>query len=379
LNKARYIMIGGFLGAGKSTSILRFAERLTAAGKRVGLITNDQGAGLVDTALMRAGGFPVEEIAGGCFCCRFGSLKDAADRLSTETRPDVFLAEPVGSCTDLIATVSYPLRRLYGDAFDITPLSVLVDPIRALRVLELEEGARRLSPKVCYVYRKQLEEADIIIINKIDLLTPQRQELLRAGLAEQYPEATVYACEVRNDRGLDAWYEHVLTRSGRWADSMSIDYQTYGEGEALLGWLNGTVQLQAEPPTDGNTLLAEFAAHVQQHLIAADGEVAHLKMTLAPGDGSGELGVINLVRNDAQPEATHTLLDPIDAGELIVNLRAEAAPEILEAAFQAALAYCAKSRSGVEFHLDHLEHFRPGAPVPVHRDPSASQPGAISC
>jgi G3E family GTPase len=53
LSKARYIMIGGFLGAGKSTSVLRFAERLSAAGKQVGLITNDQGAGLVDTTLMR--------------------------------------------------------------------------------------------------------------------------------------------------------------------------------------------------------------------------------------------------------------------------------------------------------------------------------------
>jgi Ni2+-binding GTPase involved in maturation of urease and hydrogenase len=376
LSKARYIMIGGFLGAGKSTSVLRFAERLSAAGKQVGLITNDQGAGLVDTTLMRAGGFPVEEIAGGCFCCRFGSLKDAADRLSADTRPDVFLAEPVGSCTDLVATVSYPLRRLYGDDFDIAPLSVLVDPIRALRVLELEPGARRLSSKVCYVYRKQLEEADIIVINKIDLLTPQQLELLRAGLAAEYPQARIFACEVRNNAGVDPWYEEVVSGTGRWGEAMSIDYQTYGEGEALLGWLNATLQLDAESGTDGNSLLAEFASAIQQRLIEADGEVAHLKMTLSPGDGSGELAVVNLVRNDAQPEATHTLLDPVDRGELIVNLRAEAAPDILEAAFQGALGDCARGGSGVQFHLDHLEHFRPGAPVPVYRDATAPQSGA---
>src|SRR5688572_21027432 len=151
-NKPRYIMIGGFLGAGKTTAVLKLAEHLTAQGLRVGLITNDQSVNLVDTAMLASHGFAVEEITGGCFCCRFNSLVDAADALSKETRPDVFIAEPVGSCTDLKATVSYPLRRIYGDNFSVAPLSVLVDPIRALRVLGLEEG-KAFSPKVLYVYR----------------------------------------------------------------------------------------------------------------------------------------------------------------------------------------------------------------------------------
>ena len=70
--KARYIMVGGFLGAGKTTAMLRLAENLHSQGPRVGLITNDQSHGLVDTAIAElASGYPVEEITGGCFCCRF--------------------------------------------------------------------------------------------------------------------------------------------------------------------------------------------------------------------------------------------------------------------------------------------------------------------
>ena len=69
--KARYIMIGGFLGAGKTTAILQLAQKLHSQGTRVGLITNDQSFGLVDTALLNSQGLPVEEITGGCFCCRF--------------------------------------------------------------------------------------------------------------------------------------------------------------------------------------------------------------------------------------------------------------------------------------------------------------------
>src|SRR4029453_8308730 len=177
---AEYVMVGGFLGAGKTTALLRLAQPLLSGGPRVGVITNDQSQGLVDTTMVAAKGYPVEEITGGCFCCRFTSLTDAADRLTRDARPDFFLAEPVGSCTDLRATVQYPLRRLYGDDYRVAPLSVLVDPLRASRALGLEAG-RLFSPKVLYVYEKQLEEADLLVINKMDLLSEsQRTDLERA-------------------------------------------------------------------------------------------------------------------------------------------------------------------------------------------------------
>ena len=157
-SKARYIMIGGFLGAGKTTAVARLAQRLSEQGLKVGLITNDQGRELVDTKMLRAKGFATEEIPGGCFCCRFNSLVDAAERLTSDTQPDVFIAEPVGSCTDLVATVTYPLRRIYGDRFTIAPVSVLVDPVRASRVLGLQEGGS-FSEKVHWKCSRKLKRA----------------------------------------------------------------------------------------------------------------------------------------------------------------------------------------------------------------------------
>src|SRR6185436_7162981 len=193
---ADYIMVGGFLGAGKTTALLRLAEHFTAQGRRVGLITNDQSHGLVDTSMVAASGYPVEEITGGCFCCRFNSLTDAADRLTRDVRPDVFLAEPVGSCTDLRATVQYPLRRLYGDDYRVAPLSVLVDPMRAARILGLESGPS-FSPKVLYVYEKQLEEADVIVINKSDLLDTARREGLERALTARFPQSEIVTVSAR--------------------------------------------------------------------------------------------------------------------------------------------------------------------------------------
>src|SRR6266478_2632686 len=202
MQSARYIMIGGFLGAGKTTAVARLAQSLSAKNLRVGLITNDQGSNLVDTAMLRSRGFATEEIPGGCFCCRFNSLVDAAHKLTAATRPDVFIAEPVGSCTDLVATVTYPLRRIYGDHFSIAPLSVLVDPIRAQREFGLENGGR-FSEKVLYIYRKQLEEADLIIINKGDLPDHARRQQLRCKLLVDFPRAEILEASARSGAGLD--------------------------------------------------------------------------------------------------------------------------------------------------------------------------------
>jgi geranylgeranyl diphosphate synthase, type II len=70
---------------------------------------------------------------------------------------------------------------MYGDRYEVAPLSVLLDPDRALRVLGVEPG-RSFSPKVLYVYLKQLEEADVIVMNKVDAVAPRRIAALRAAL-----------------------------------------------------------------------------------------------------------------------------------------------------------------------------------------------------
>ena len=359
-------MLGGFLGSGKTTAVAALAQRLSAKGLRVGLITNDQGQELVDTAMLRSKGFATEEIPGGCFCCRFNSLVDAADRLTESTRPDVFIAEPVGSCTDLVATVTYPLRRMYGDQFRIAPLSVLLDPVRALRVFGLQPGGS-FSPKVLYIYRKQLEEADIIVISKSELLPAEQLEALRSAISRDFPQAKVLAASVRTGSHLDDWFTQLEVDEQVERQTMDVDYALYAEGEALLGWLNATAALSIAGEFDANLLLQTLAAEIQQRLQTATAEIAHLKMTYSPDGGLGDIAVVNLVRNDYVPELAIRLDQPAGGGQLVINLRAEAAPEALAEALRAALPAAAASVPGLQIALEHLEFFRPGKPVPTHR------------
>ena len=146
---------------------------------------------------------------------------------------------------------------------------------------------------------------------------------------------------------------------------MDVDYDTYAEGEALLGWLNATCRLSAPKPFDGNRFLQRLADAVQQQLAGAGIEIAHFKMTLAPETGN-DLGVLNLVRTDGRAESPHRLAEEVDEGELILNLRAEGDPEQLRAVAMAGLEATARE-AGVAATVEHSEHFRPGRPEPTHR------------
>ncbi len=356
-------MIGGFLGAGKTTAILQLARRMRDRDLRVGLITNDQSFGLVDTTMLRSNGFATEEITGGCFCCRFGSLVEAARKLEDSARPDVFLAEPVGSCTDLRATVSYPLRRMYGDHYAIAPLSVVLDPVRVRRVLGLDRG-KTFSPKVLYIFEKQLEEADILVINKCDLIDERQQDELQQALESRFAQATVHRISARAGTGFEEWLELLQSLEASRSRSMDVDYDLYAEGEALLGWLNLSATLEG-PEFDGNQFLRNLGKRLRDELEARQIEVAHLKMTLAP-DAGQDLAVGNLTRNQSELELSHELAEPLAAGELLLNLRAEGDPEQLRILTEREL----EQVSG-DFELTvavgHIEAFRPGRPVPTHR------------
>lgn len=143
-----------------------------ALGKTVGVITNDQGTGLIDTeAALERAGVSVGEITGGCFRCRADQLVEKVRELRARAvKPEVILAEPVGSCTDLKATVLLPLERIYKLPLRLAPLSVVVDARRLHRLWFGGAPARKgaaLSRDVQYIYLKQLEEAEVVVVNKL--------------------------------------------------------------------------------------------------------------------------------------------------------------------------------------------------------------------
>jgi Ni2+-binding GTPase involved in maturation of urease and hydrogenase len=362
MHTIRFIMLGGFLGAGKTTALGRLARFYMGRGERVGLITNDQAADLVDTHMLRGQGLTVEEVAGACFCCKFDELLEKIGALEAAQQPHVILAEPVGSCTDLVATVIQPLKDLYGARFTVAPYGVLFKPSHGLKILRNEAGAG-FSPKAAYIFRKQLEEADLILVNRSDELSGAQQDEISRLVAVQYPGTPVLPISASSGAGFEALTQF-LDREGDFGQKiLDIDYDIYAAGEAELGWLNSSLGITAEQAFPLDKLLLDVVQGLQTALAAAGAEVAHLK---AIGLCARSFGVANVVSNASQAVLSLPSRCQVKEADLVINARVAVDPVVLQEHVEAVVAAVCRDH-GAKPMPAKTQSFRPGRPQPTHR------------
>ena len=339
------VFVGGFLGAGKTTLILKAAELLQARAMRPAVITNDQDAGLVDTQQALAHDIDTREVSGGCFCCRFSDLLDAAEQLA-EYRPDVILAEPVGSCIDLSATILQPLRAFHHGDYRVAPLTVLVDPAMAQRVQRHE-----VSLEMAYLIRNQLAEADLVCSTKRDLY----------GNSAGLPFPVDFFLSAKTGEGVGEWLDEVLTTTRVvGAHLLEVDYSEYGAAEAALGWLNVHAFVQLSEPATPLAFSGPLLDEIESALTGAGIAIAHLKIFDRASSGWMRASIC---ANGQEPVPAGDLLaEPARDHELAINLRAVADPAALESIVRQAF----RNVTG-RVQIGHFGAFRPAQPMPEHR------------
>ena len=326
----KLIFVGGFLGSGKTTALAGLARRLVQKNRRVGIITNDQTENLVDTVIVREMlselGVPVEEVVKGCFCCKFDELITQMEKILAHD-PDVLMGEPVGSCTDFVAAVANPIKIHYKDAFKFAPFSTMVDPDR-VRELLLEETPTTFPEEVSYLFKKQLEEADIIALNKIDSISQQETERLVSLINKAYPEKTVTTVSAREGEGMDDWLEDLLSgRPGANTVLRQIDYDRYAAAEAVLGWLNAAIMLNAKDSFEATEFSRRLALRLQEAFKEKNAGIGHLKFLITSGGKTMWTNVTNL---SAEPLMSGEPLGSLSKGTLVLNARVRLEPEDLE-------------------------------------------------
>ncbi|MEM7476060.1 MAG: GTP-binding protein [Planctomycetota bacterium] len=358
----KFVLIGGFLGAGKSTTVARLAAHYSEKRKRVGIVTNDQTTGLVDTQSLRHQGFDVGEVAGACFCCSFNELTDTVDQMQKGQLPDVILAEPVGSCTDLVATVIRPLENIYAQPLDIAPYGVVLKPSHGLRILTGKKKAG-FSPKAAYIFRKQIEESDFVVINRIDELAQEEVDSLAEAIESEYPGRTILRMSAKTGIGFDAYLEF-LDQQGQFGGRViEVDYDLYAEGEAELGWLNSQLKFASETEFSLDEILLRFVSELQEQFKESEAEVAHLKVI---GMSDGNYAVANSVSTFTEPVLSLASKCSTKRADLVVNARVATEPSILEEAVVKRIQTLAGSL-GASVVTDTMQSFKPSPPVPTHR------------
>ena len=352
----RFIMVGGFLGAGKTTTVARLAAMYQAQGRRVAIVTNDKAPELVDTFNLIAQGFPVAEMAGACFCGNAQQLLDAVAALPLAEAPEVVIAEPVGSCLDLVATLLRPLAQQFSTQVSVAPYGVLVKPSHGQKILRGSPLAG-FSPKAAYIFHQQLAEADFLAINRSDQLSVAELDELTQLLHERHPQAKVLPISARTGAGFAALVDQYASVESVGTRRVDIDYEMYLGGEAELGWLNGAWLITAAQMFDLDEWLLALVQRLAERLQAAQIETAHLKARLSD---AGQQAVANLVSSDTPAELSrsanhHRAL----SAQLTINARVACAPELLRQLIEETLA-AHHRQSQTLGELQHVQSFRPG-------------------
>ncbi len=313
---------------------------------------------------LRAAGLRVEEVTGGTLSARIEAMAQAARRLE---KAELVLVEPVGCLAGLRAGVMEPLRRELGGEALIAPLSVVVEPQRALEMFDLARPRVPGSPNEAlrYLYRLQLEEADLIVIAQAKRDAGDLREL-KSTLTRELPRARVLTNSPEDFAEWVALVEGGVTGPQGAPD---LDYERYAKAVARLGWLDATIEFTLPQPAAGASLLQALARQIQTRLVTDTGadapaafplDLGHLKIALRTEDGP-EPGLVSVTLDGIvavkAPDA------PTLAGEFVINLRAETHPEHLHGILRRAVVELAREFPGLQTEFAHLHYFRPPRPV----------------
>jgi Fe2+ transport system protein B len=215
-----------------------------------------------------------------------------------------------------------------------------------------------------YIYDKQLEEADLIVINKADVISAAEMSQLKGALSEQFPGKPVLGISALEGEGVERWIEHVTQDTPAGQTIAEVDYDLYAEGEAALGWLNASVELRTEKATDWKGFCLDLLGQMQREFRARAAEIAHLKLYLTTAAGSVQA---NLTANHGRPVAQTVAAASTGPGRasLVINARVQIGAVELRAIVERSLQSAAGD--GVRATVDTVESFQPARPEPLYR------------
>lgn len=349
------ILVGGFLGAGKTTLLLATAQRLAARGLRTGLVTNDQGENLVDTILARRSQLAVMEVAGGCFCCRYPDMVKALMELHRQASPDVILAEPVGSCTDLMATVIRPLLHQQAQRFRLAPLTIAVDPLRT---------PDHFLPEIDYLIQRQIAEAELVVLTKQDLPAAVEHGKTTTSQLMRHSGLRIFPLSAKTEVGIDEWLEIALNTTTTADRKLDIDYSVYAAGEAALGWLNASGRVSASQPFSATNWIQYLLQMLDRSLSQHKSVIAHIKVYVSTSEAGCKASLMQSqgqISWDSRPDNAYS-----NELTFTLNARVQAAPDLLASTVRSVL-HELSPHPDFDIMFTSFECFQPDTPTPTYR------------
>ena len=321
----KFAVFSGFLGSGKTTTMMALTKYHTAHHGKAAMISNDLGHGvsLADDRFARLSGCNASQITDDCICYVNEKL---ADRLNGyyDEGCELVMSDIPGFGVGALEHVYHGLAEKFPGQFELAPFTVLVEP-KTVELLRSGQGGDQE-----YLYNTQLVEADLIVLNKCDLLDDAQREADICWLRENYPEAMVIAISARKEEGLEE-LSRALTQGQASMRRPDIGYGGEAFRHAMGKISEYYIQYRAVVccnDFDGNAYLLDMARAVQDGIRQAGQRIPHLK--LLAWEPEGDFGKADLIGTEREIEVTRRFERPCTDIAVILNASAACPADELE-------------------------------------------------
>lgn len=318
----KFMVVSGFLGAGKTTTMMALAEYFSSHEVKTKIIANDLGArNIVDKKFTELSGADVTEMTGECICYQTENLVDRLRRFFDYEKADFVMSDIPGCGIGALEHVYYKLDDEYHNEFDFAPFLVITDPVR-LRAIMPEHEDLNLPQEMNFLFRAQLAEADAVVLNKADLLTAAEIEKCQEFLVDFCPKIPVFVISAKTGDGVGELAEHLLTANAR-LERFDIGYGSpeFLAAEQKLSWYNRQFYVNNDEGFDGNQFARDLLNAIREELKAIARNVPHLKLFAETEEG-GDVCKMSLLGVDYAIEEDRLLQDKCKSLSVILNARA---------------------------------------------------------
>ena len=324
------MIVSGFLGAGKTTTMIAMARSINRRLKEAGqdghsaIIANDLGAkNLVDADYTRTADVAINEITGDCICYVTEDLTAQIDRLATDGA-NIVISDIPGAGVGALDHVYLTLQDQYPGKYDLLPLTCIVDPIRLRMILPGDaRDTINLPQEMRFLLNAQLLEADLIVLNKCDLIDDAEREADLEFIRKAYPDIPVMAMSARTGEGVEEVVDYVLANKATAEPrDLGLDSEEFDAAEAQMCWYNRRFFAEERDGrnVDFNQVVDDFMEAIRDGLIEARRNVPHLKL-FAAGEGD-DFVKCSIVGVDYDLEYERKLDHEYSGMAIIVNARA---------------------------------------------------------
>ena len=193
-----FAVFSGFLGSGKTTTMMALTKFFTQHHGKAAMISNDLGnQNLADNKLAQLSGCNASELTGNCICYMTETLVQRLDKLFDSDGCSLVISDIPGFGVGALDHVYHTLNRDYNGRYQLAPFTVLTEP-RTVQLLRENRGG-----DLTYILNTQMLEADLIVLNKCDLLSECEKQDMLSWLEANYPEARAIGISALTGEGLE--------------------------------------------------------------------------------------------------------------------------------------------------------------------------------